>query len=188
MRAAIADKQGFTLVETIITITIFIIISVALGVFFVYYYQNFNIQQTIVNMVGAASGTASELQNIILQADKIMANHDFSGTVYETNQNTLVLELPSIDGSGDIISGKYDYAVFYATGTSFYKLIQGDPSSARLSGLKQLSGIVLSLVFTYNNGDLNQADKVSVDMQMQTTVSRQIVSHHFYQEIYLRNR
>lgn len=182
-----SNKQGFTLFETMIAVFIFIIVSAFLSSLYVNYYRVYYFQQGIVSVAGSASATANELQSAILQADKIVASYDFSGTVYSSGQNILVLEIPSIDSSGNIVSGKYDYAVFYATGNFLYKLVQADVSSSRISGQKQLSNTLSAITFTYNNGDLTQANKIDVDIQTQTVVSNQTIPYHLHQEIYLRN-
>lgn len=188
MQNTALTKQGFTLIETMVTMAIFILISLALGIFYVDYYQVFHTQQALVSVAGSASATANELQNAALQANQILVSHTFSGTAYNTGQNTLVLELPSIDGSGNIVSGKYDYMVFYATSTHLYKLVQADAQSTRPSGLRQLSDTVSTFTFTYNNIDLTQADKIDVDMQMQVVANRQTIPYYLHQAIYLRNR
>ncbi len=181
-------KKGFTLIETMVTIAIFILVSLALGYFYVYYYKIFHTQQALISVAGSASLAANELQNAVLQADQILVSHNFSGTVYNTGQNILVLELPSIDGSGNIVSGKYDYLVFYATSTHLYKLVQANAQSSRPSGSRQLSDTVSTFTFTYNNGDLTQADKIDVDMNLQTVANRQTIPYHLHQTLYLRNR
>ncbi len=181
-------KKGLTLIEAIVTIAIFIVISAALWSFYVNYYQVFHTQQGLVSVAGSASAAANELQNAIWQADQILVSHTFSGTVYNTGQNTLVLELPSIDSSGNIVSAKYDYMVFYATSTHLYKLVQADGQSSRPSGFRQLSDTVSTFTFTYNNADLTQANKIDVDMQLQTVVNRQTIPYHLHQTLYLRNR
>jgi prepilin-type N-terminal cleavage/methylation domain-containing protein len=181
------DKLGFTLIETVIVITIFTIILFTLAGLYISYYQAYNVQQAIIGVASSASTTANELQNAALQADQIIASHTFSSTVYNTDQDTLVLEMPSIDSSGNIISGKYDYVVFYVTGTDLYKLAETDSYSSRQSGLKKLSDTISTITFVYNNINLSQANEINVDMEMQKTSGHKNVPYNLHQKIYLRN-
>ncbi len=187
MRQIKSNKQGFTLIETVVVVAIFIILSLALSNLYVNYYQSYYSQQAIIKVASSCSAAANEMQNAALQADQIVASHTFSGIVYSSGQNVLVLEIPSIDSSGNIVSGKYDYMVFYATGTLLYKLVQADAASSRMSGQKQLSSTLSTITFVYNNGDLSQADKIDIDINMQAVAGRQTIPYHIHQEIYLRN-
>lgn len=182
-----SDKQGFTLIETVVVIAIFIIISFVLSNLYINYYQAYYLQEAIIKAAGSASFAANEIQNAALQADHIVTSHNFSGTIYSSDQNVLVLEISSIDSSENIVSGKYDYMVFYATGTILYKLVQADASSSRISGQKQLSNTLSTITFAYNNGDLSQANKIDVDINMQAVAGHQTIPYHLHQEIYLRN-
>ena len=182
-----ATSDGITFAEAIISVTILIIILLAL----VYLYSNFtkvyNYQQAVMNLSGSARAAANELQSTALQADKIVASHNFSGTTYSSDQDTLVLEIPSVDNQGNIVDDKYDYAVFYLTGRNLYKLIQSDAASSRPSGLQQLCDSVETITFVYNNADLSLANKIDTDIEMQTMTRRQTVLYNLSQDIYLRN-
>jgi type II secretory pathway pseudopilin PulG len=183
-----SNKSGFSLIEALFASAILVFILVAFVVLYVNFFKFYNRQQAEMKIGDSARNAVKELQSAALQANKIAASHDFSGTVYSTDQDTLVLEIPSIDGSGNIISGKYDYAVFYVTGENLYKLTEADASSSRPSNLKQLSESISTITFTCNNPDLALANKVDADIQMETSLSGQTISYHLYQQIYLRNK
>lgn len=180
-------KRGFSFIEAVMAIAILIFILVALVYLYYSYTKVYYYQQAVQNVSGSASIAANELQSTVMQADHIVASHSFSGHTYTTGQSTLVLEIPSIDSSGNIVSSKYDYAVFYVSGTRLYRLVQSDAASSRPSGLKQLSDVLGNLTLTYNNADLSKADKIDADIQMQTITRGQTVSYSLHQEVYLRN-
>jgi len=179
--------KGFTLIETIIVIGLTVFIMVALGNFYV----NFN---TVLGSNGGRMSVASgagkiinEAEAMILPASHVLSSHEFSGTTYETNGNTVVLELPSINNSGTSIEGKYDYAVFFVNDTTAYRLLQTDPESSRISGTKQLSTEVYALSFSYDNADVTQARKVAVDVQTRLVIKGEIITNQLHEQIYLRN-
>jgi hypothetical protein len=181
------NKLGFSMIEAIFASAILIFV---LGVF-VALYANFskfyNRQQTEITIGDSARESVKELQSWALQASHIAASHNFSGTTYSTDQDTLVLEIPSVDSSGNTISGKYDYAAFYITGNNLYKLVSVDAASSRSSGLNQISDAVSALTFTYNNANLTLANKIDADIQMQKSSGGRTISYDLHQEIYLRN-
>jgi len=183
-----SNKSGFSFIEAIFASAILAFVLVAFVVVYINFFKFYNRQQAEMKIGDSARNIAKEVQSAALQSNQISSSHNFSGPVYSTDQDTLVLEMPSIDGSGNIISGKYDYVVFYKTGENFYKLTEADAASSRPSGFKQLSESVATLIFTYNNSDLAQANKIDTDIQMQSLSGGQNISYHLYQEIYLRNK
>jgi hypothetical protein len=175
------------MIEAIFASAILFFILGALVVLYLNFSKFYNRQQAEINIGNSARETVKELQSAALQSNQIIASHDFSGTVYSTDQDTLVLEIPSIDGSGNIVSGKHDYVVFYLTGKKLYRLVEADVVSNRSSGQNQLSDAVMALTFTYNNPNLAQATKIDTNLQMQTISGSQTISYNLHQEIYLRN-
>jgi type II secretory pathway pseudopilin PulG len=181
-------NRCFSLAETVIATAILIFVLVALLALFNNFFKTYSSQKTKIDIGNSAREAVKELKNAALQANQIAASHNFSGTTYSSDQYTLVLEIPSIDGSGNIVSGKYDYAVFYLTGTNLYRRIQADAASSRPSALNKISDVVSTITFTYNNADLALATKIDVDMEMQKISGGQNVSYQLHQEIYLRNK
>jgi hypothetical protein len=183
-----SNKSGFSFIEAIFASAILAFVLVAFVVVYINFFKFYNRQQAEMKLEDSARNIAKEVQNAALQSNQIASSHSFSGPVYNTDQDTLVLEIPSIDGSRNIVNEKYDYVVFYKTGENFYKLTEADAASSRASSLKQLSDSVVTLTFTYNNPDLAQANKIDANIQMQASVGGQFIPYHLYQEIYLRNK
>jgi hypothetical protein len=86
------------------------------------------------------------------------------------------------------VSGKYDYAAIYKTGTSVYSLIQPDAASSRSAGTKLLSSNTSSLTFSFPSADYTQATYVDVSITTQATVKGAPVSAHLEDRLYLRNK
>jgi hypothetical protein len=172
----------------VVSTAVVIYIMVAFLVIYSNYDKFFNRQQIQINIGNSGREVVKELQNAALQSDKILVSQTISGTTYTTGVQTVVLELPSIDGSGNIVSGKYDYAVFYLTGKNFYRRVQVDAASSRHSSLNKISDAVATLTFTYDNANLALAAKIDTDMQLQASSGKDTISYHLHQEIYLRNK
>ncbi|MDD3486926.1 MAG: type II secretion system protein [Candidatus Moranbacteria bacterium] len=181
-------KKGFTFIEAIAAVAIFIFISVAMVTIYVNYVKAFNYNQAVMKLAGSARSVSSEVEKMVLQSNQIIDSHIFSGNVYTTNSDTLVLELPSIDNSKNIVNGKYDYIVFYIEGSGFYELIQADADSSRVSIERQIAESVKNIVFTYDNSNVVEAKRVDLTLDMQETVNNKMAQYRLDQEIYLRNK
>jgi hypothetical protein len=188
MKKKCIQNQCFSLAEAVISVAVVIYILIAFLVIYNSYDKFFNRQQTEIGIGNSAREVVKELQSYALQADQIMSSQTISGTNYSTDAHTAVLRIPSINGSGNIISGKYDYVVFYLTGKNFYRRLQADAASSRHSEVNQISGAVTNLTFTYDNPNLALASKIDSDMQLQATSGKQTISYHLHEEIYLRNK
>lgn len=180
-------QAGFTLIETIVAIAIMTIVLAALLLLLTNFYKVFHAQQSTARVAGSATIAGNELQAKITQATQIVASSTISGTLYTTDSDTLVLELPSYNGSGAIIASTYDYAVFYVDSGSLYLRVQPNGSSSRPTIYKKLSDSISTTSFTYDNGDVTQATKVDIDILMQLTASKTTTAHRLKQTVYLRN-
>ncbi|MDE1919226.1 MAG: type II secretion system protein [Patescibacteria group bacterium] len=179
--------RAFTLLETMIVIALAAGMMTTLG-FLIY---NFNgtsaYEQTLSQSSGSASAVLREVESLVLPADAVLQTHTFSSTTYTSTSTSIVLEIPSIDSSGNVISSTYDYAAFYTSGTNAYRLLQANASSKRASGTKLLSSSVKTLTFSYNNTDFTKVSSTTVDIQTQAQVKQNTVSDHRREQMRLRN-
>jgi type II secretory pathway pseudopilin PulG len=180
-------QKGFTIVETLIVLAIFIVMTVTLGYLYVGYNKSFVYVQATVDVAGSAGSVVSEVSDAVKQATRVVTSHTFSSTNRTTGANVLVVELPSIDSSGNILAGDFDYVAFYMTGVNVYMAIDADSSSSRTSVTKILSDTGQSLGFTYDNGDMSLVTMVNVNIQTSKVVLSQTVSSSLHQQVYLRN-
>ena len=181
--------RGFTLLETIVVIFIFSTIMFAINQLFISIYNSYHVQNAIINNSYTAASFLNETEELSLQADAIVASKVVSGTTYTTSSSTLILELPSINSSGDIISSTYDYAVItLSPSTTVSRILSANASSARISGTKKLSDLVNSITFSYDSATPSLSKKISIDIVTQTQVKQEIVQAHLTQQVYLRNK
>ena len=180
-------KRGFTLVETLIVISISTLAFIALINLFLLFNSVYGYQQASMATAGSAGTAMNAFEASILPADQVLASHSFSGTTYSSATTTLVLELPAIDNSGNIIPDVKDYIAFYPSSTTLYRLIQAGAGSVRISGLTQLSTTLYSLVFTYDNNDFTKITNVIPDLETRAQFKQQIVQSRLREQLYLRN-
>lgn len=178
---------GVTLVEIMIVVAILAMTLVVLVDLLKRYHVTFQAQEATINTARSASAIITAVRHALLQANHVLASHSFSGTLYTSGANTLVLSLPAVNSSGDVISGKTDYIVFYVSGANAYVLTEADSASNRVSSQRQLSDVVQTLTFTYDNSDFTQVKKVDTDVETRTYIRTQAIQGHLHQQVYLRN-
>ena len=182
-----ATQNGFTLIETMIVVALSVSMMTALG----YLIYNFNAMSVYEQLSAQSSGSASavmkEIGTLALPADAVLQSHAFAGGTYSSATSSLVLEIPSIDSSGNVIANTYDYAAFSTTSTRVYRLLEANALSARTSGTKLLSSTASSLTFIYNNTDFTKVSSTTVEVWTRATVKQSVLVDHRREQIRLRN-
>jgi len=180
-------QRGFTLIETVIVIALSASMFGVLSLLVRSFYVSYSYEQSAAISAESARSVIKEVESLTLVADKVLSSHVFSSATYDSSSNSLVLEIPSIDSSGAIVSGSYDYAAFYLQDTNAYRILEANAASSRASGTKKLSDTISSLTFSYNNADFALADAVTVDVQTLVQSRGQGSADHRSEQLYLRN-
>lgn len=182
------SSRAFTLIETVIVIAFSASIVLALGLLIYNFNKTSTYQQAFSQSSDSASATMRSLESLVMSATAVLQTHTFPSATYTSSATSLVLQLPSIDSSGNAIANTYDYAVFYVVGTNAYRLIEINALSKRTAGTKQLSSTMSALGFTYNDADFAKVNMVTIDVQTQAHVKQDVLSDHRREQVRLRNR
>lgn len=181
-------RRGFTLVESLIVVALSVSVMVIIALLIYSFNKSSGYGQMFAQSSGSATAILREVGSLALPADAVLGEHAFASATYTSTSSSLVLEIPSIDNFGRVISNTYDYAAFYVVGTTTaYRLLEADPLSSRDSGIKQLSSTVNTLSFSYNDADFTKVNTVTVDVQTQALVRQEVISDHRREQIRLRN-
>jgi len=178
---------GFTIVELLIVIAVTGLIGAAMVELFISYDSTVTLHRAAIETDTSATMLANELRDMTLQANAIVASHSFSGATLSTGTTSLVLSLPAISSSGSVINGAYDYIGFYASGTTAYRLVDANGSSARASGSKQLSKTLSSMTFSYPAANVTQATSTTFTIITSMTVRGKTAEVQLSESVYLRN-
>jgi prepilin-type N-terminal cleavage/methylation domain-containing protein len=181
-----AFSRGFSLIEIVIVVGLFAVLSLVLALLFLYFNTTYIFGTARVDTAGSARNVVTAAEELLLPARYALASRTFSGTPYTANSTTLILEIPSY-ASGTVIANTYDYAVIYKTGTSVYALIEVGAGSERQPGTKLLSNYVSTLTFTYDNVNFPQVTSVDVDVTTSTLAKGTTVTAQLREKVYLRN-
>ncbi len=181
-------NRGFTLTETVIVIGLYVVILLAITNAYLSFTRLYAYQQTFVPVAQSAGGALDAITAAVLPASQVLAQYTFSGTTRSSSSTALVIESPSYNSSGSIIVGKYDYIVFYLSGTDLYRVTAIGAGSVRTAGTKRVGSMVNSLTFTYDNTDFALVTNVDTDIITQTVVRGQTVGSRLHQQTFLRNK
>jgi hypothetical protein len=146
------------------------------------------VQNASIGVSSSAAQYLNEFSKLGFQADAVVASRTVSGTAYTSGSTTVIFELPAINSSGDPVSNAYDYAIFYASTTAAYRILDTNGSSARTAGTKKFSDYVSNLTFTYDNGTPSSATNVIANLTTLSVVKQETLSSHLKQQVYLRNQ
>lgn len=179
--------RAFTLIETMIVIAFGVCMMTALGVLIYNFNTISTYQKTFSQSSNSASALMREIEALIIPAKSVLQTHTFSSATYSSSSTVLVLEIPSVDNSGNVIANTYDYAVFYTTGADAYRVLEANAFSSRVSGIKKLSSTVSALIFTYNDVNFTNVHTVTADVQTEAQAKQETLSDHRREQIRLRN-
>ncbi|MDO8408224.1 MAG: type II secretion system protein [bacterium] len=179
--------RGMTLIEVLVAMAISGILLAALANLFGTFNALYAYQNAFRNTAGASGAVLHGIEAAALPSDRILSTHDFAGTSYGSGAGTLVLELPSIDASGAIVPGQYDYVAFYRSGVSAYRIVAASSGSVRHSGTTKLGDAIVSLSFSYDNADVTLAKDVTIDVVASTTERGRETASHLSETLRLRN-
>jgi hypothetical protein len=122
-----------------------------------------------------------------LQANRVVTSHTFFGVGYTSGASTVIFEIPSIDSSGSIITGAYDYVGIHASGTDAYRFVDAASGSSRVTEQKRLTNALNSMTFTYDNPDLSLVTNVIAEATTSSAVRGETLQMHLNEHVYLRN-
>ena len=156
-------KRGFTLVELIITISITIVAGYLLVIILGQSNGIFLKQSSAITEGMNANDAESLINEAIKQAAAVSISSPTT-PVYTSNINTLVLAVPSIDSSGNIIGNSFDYYVIAADSSLpavlRYQIFPTMPSSRKKANRVLLTNLS-SLRFLYLDASGHQVSPAS---------------------------
>ncbi len=179
-----------TLSETLITIFIAtIILGALIGIYFTYT-NVLKVQVAYSTLSSTSTITMDKITSSIRGASKVVDNYVIDSTNYNTDYDTIILKIPSIDGSQVIIENTFDYLVYYLDASNQTQLksnIEPDPNSSRTSGEKHVGEFIDALVFNYNNTTFSNVNKVEVILSVQKSEGKSVQEIIVQNTIHLRN-
>ncbi len=179
--------RGFTLLEALIVIALFIATIFALTHFYAVFNRYYTFQNVSAKNATDTGRAIAEIENAILPASSVLSSRTFTTGTYATGANVLVLEIPSVSSSGSIVSATYDYVAFYVSSGTLYRRLEANGASSRVTGTTQLVSGVTALTFSYDSGDYANVTRINTDLTTQAVHRGGTVTTRLTSEAYLRN-
>ncbi len=164
-----SSRRGFTLAEVlVVTGLMSILISLGVGIFLANnkFYQNQTGKVLNVNVTREAADRINEYTRLGIT---FATSHIYNLVTYTTGPETLILQIPSVESDGDIISGVFDYVIItkdLGAANRLLLIVDSHPSSSRLARFYEITSALTSLSFTYDNADLSLARKVAYQIDV----------------------
>lgn len=181
---------GMTLVETMVAIGVMTVILVVVSQVFAVNEDVLVKQLARIDNDNGAIFALKRLGELSRGATSVMTDQTINGTYYASSSTTLVLKLPAVDGSGNILADVFDYIAVYrdplAT-TKIYTDTWPGSGSMRVSGKKLLTAYNSTMTFSYNRAAAGQATRVSVFLINTQTKRGSTLTSRTWTSIFLRN-
>lgn len=180
-------KRGFSLIEVLITIAIFIVLIAAITQLYVLYGRMVSFESLTIGASLSSSSIVDAVTVAGRQAVSVVQSHEFFGTTYFSGTTTVIFKLPSIDASGAIITDTYDYVGVYADGQNVYRSVDAALGSVRAPGTKKLTDVLAGLSFTYDNADIASTTNITINATTSISAVTGTTYTHLRDRVYLRN-
>lgn len=151
MKVQSLGNYGLTLIEVLVAMGIATLAGVLLVVIIVNSAGIFTQQSSKVQTGLNINDALSSVRGNIKQASAVAESYTSGSTTYTTGSSQLVLKVPSIDSSGNIITDTFDYFVFFLDQKILHFKIFPDSSSSRTASDRIFSTSVDSLEFRFFN-------------------------------------
>lgn len=178
--------RGFNLIETLIAVAIMLVLGAALALLYRSVTTLHAYERALHGATEAVGSIRHAVDEAVRPASHVLVSHSFTAGSYSTGPTTLVLEAPSVDASGSVIDGLYDYIAFYLSDNAVYRLAEPNAASARRAGTMNL-GSVTSLVFTYDSATMSEVTVVTLDVTASSTLRGSTAASRVHESVRLRN-
>lgn len=185
-----AGARGFSLIEALTVIGIMTIVLVMVSQIFAVTYDIFVKQSARTGNETGAVLAARTISDMTRGASQVLTSQVINGTTYTTGPDVLVLKLPTIDASSNVLAATYDYVAIYRDGTLTTKIFSDTDaaaSSRRVDGKKLVTAYNQTMRFRYNDADVSKATRVQAYLVNQQTTRATTLTTKGWTAIFLRN-
>lgn len=180
--------KGMSVVEIIVVVALVGIISVILMDIFIAHGRMFNLGTANSDFELQGAETMEAVGKIIRVADKSLSSKTINSANYTASSGVMILEMPSINASGLVIAGTYDYAAIYLSGGKIFVSEEAAPGSSRHSSTRALSDSVSRLQFVPDSGTYDNVSSVIVQVTLSKIISGKTQALNLDKKFNLENK
>lgn len=156
-------ENGFTLIEVIMVIFLVGALALVVSKLLMGQDQIYHTQNMELDVTGDARSTLDSIDSYVRMADMLVSSQGS----YTLGTQTLILKIPAINGSSQIIPATFDYVVYNLSGTNLDRITIPDAASSRSNVTKRVASTVSSLVFSYDNANPSLVENVTTSLTTQ---------------------
>lgn len=182
--------RGFTLAELLVVVALAAILMMFGAQIFLMNNRFYENQTQEILSVNSTREAADRINEYGRAASSFVNSYVYSSVTYNTGAQTVIFRLPSINSSGGVISGVFDYVIVSVDpGNSSRLVLIVDPGagSVRRARNLQLTDKLVAINFTYDNTDLALAKKVTYDFTVMYP-GRSAASEQVHGAVNFRNK
>ncbi len=184
-------NNGTSLVEIIVYIFIGVLIALVITEIFISQTQIGDKQSAKTDIERNSVSGINTLKTITQSAITVVASRTFGSDLFVSGSDTLILKLPAVDSSGDLVAGSSDYVVFFRdpVNPALLKITtEAGTGSARIPGTKIISSFVDSIEFGYNKSNITDSDAITITIITSTASGSETFRSTSQARINLRNK
>lgn len=178
--------RGFTLIEVVIVIGLVSVLSLVLSLFFVSAHTTYQFQTASLEAHEAASMALYDVHEALLPASHVRASESFESGRYTSGSNEVIVALPAMRSSGELVEGAHDYIALYMRDGSLYRELRPAPESARRAGVRRLAAVERFSI-TYDRPQPVDARSLTIEIEAVRTTRDETATAQVRQTVYLRN-
>ncbi|NQU83981.1 MAG: prepilin-type N-terminal cleavage/methylation domain-containing protein [Parcubacteria group bacterium] len=184
-------QKGFTILEMTIVVLISSIALFIVSTLFIAQLQLYRSESLFSEVREQNLLTQNIITRTIEESFNVVVNATINSEDYDSDADTIILQLPSIDADQNTIAGSYDYMAFERDGTDPTKIISNteiDLASTRPAGKKTITQFVNSLNFGYNDAIGGNIDLVEITIITQKEVGEFSRESKTFKAVKLKNK
>ncbi len=189
-------EPGFTLIEILVAIALVAILSAVLASVVTYTSRSAAIERTRSDLIVENRRLLDDTMRMVKAANTVLRSATVLGSLYTTDAQTLVLQVPAVDSAQSIVPNATDLIVFRLNGVRYELRQEGATGSIRPNTANRAySKRVNNLAFTYYdvNGNVLDANfqnayMVAVFSTLSATVRSQTIISSLTEKATLRNK
>lgn len=146
-------QKGLTLVEILISSAIAAVVGSLLLVIIVNSSGLFYKESSVVNMGLNTNDALAQFRKSIKESNGVISTYIADSITYTSGVNQVILKVPSVDSSNNIIANTFDYFIFFLDQTKLRFKSFPDSLSSRKAQDQIFSTVVEKLSFNYLSSD-----------------------------------
>lgn len=157
-------REGVTLIELLIAIALLSIVGIFLANIFYAHTSVFNSQRSQMAADISSRFVLDEMSERIREGKNILSSAVVDGQTYNTGNQTIALEIPSLDISGNTLTSFSDTLVFNFSSPKIIEIISPNAQSSRKYQKSVLSSSITDLNISYDDPDYSKASVVEISV------------------------